>query len=207
MVTGLALALTRPVTLPLALAAGVQWLVRWRRRGETPFDLVERWGLAMSAAVLVASAALWPLITGLVVGDLSAYTKTQHAWRDVAGNRPDTWLVSLHDGASGARWVVVMLIIAGAVGVARHNRHWTLGTRIWVATYPAYILAATPPTSSIFRYALLTGPAWWPWPGVQGMSRGARVGIVCLVTLVGFAAQLWWISRYLVITPASQGTP
>jgi hypothetical protein len=202
-VTGLALALTRPVTAPLAVAAFVVLVVRWRTRDRQAFPPVEQRSLVAATVALVLSAGLWPLVTGLVVGDVSAYSDTQHAWRL---NGRYTWLGSLLHGAPLARWLFVLLVAAGFVGVALRNTRWGTGTRTWVAAYPLYMFAVTPATSSIFRYLLMIGPGMWP-SSVTDPSRRARVTIVVLVTVLGLAVQLLWLRWYFVITPASEGTP
>ena len=206
-VVGLALALTRPVTAPLALAALLEWVLRWRRRADEPFPQRDRWALGSTIAALVASAAVWPLVAGVVVGDLSAYGDTQRAWRDIAGRGSDTWLLSLLHGAPVGRWVFVLALVGLFVAIALRNRTWSDGVRAWVATYPAYVLAATPATSSIFRYLLLAGPAWWPASRVSSPSRRRQVVTVLAVTVVGIATQVLWLYWYFVITPASRGTP
>jgi hypothetical protein len=208
-VVGLALALTRPVTAPLALAAGVVLVQRWRRRGHEEFPVRERWALAGAAAALALSTAVWPLVTGLVVGDASAYAETQRAWRGVAGSRPDTWLQSLLHSAPLGRWVFVAVVIAATVAIALRTTRWGTGIRAWTATYPAFILAATPATSSVFRYLLLVGPAWWPFSphGAPTPSVARRVVLVGTVAVVGLASQALWLYWYFVITPGSRGTP
>jgi hypothetical protein len=206
---GLALALTRPVTAPLALVSAAQFVRRWRRRDVEPFPARERRALLLATVALLASTAVWPLTTGLVVGDWSAYGETQHAWRDIAGNRPDTWLVSLVHGAPFGRWVFLVAFMAVLLVIARYARQWTWGTRVWTFAYPLYIFAATPPTSSLFRYLLVIGPAWWPVPGIAGRvtTRRARVTLMLAVAVVGVALQVVWLRWYFVITPASRGTP
>ena len=206
---GLLLALTRPITLPLAVVTGVELVRRWRRREDEPFPRRERWQLAGVTVSLVAFTGLWPGITGLVVGDWSAYSKTQRAWRSAVETRPDTWLTSLVHGGPPIRWVFVVLVIVGSLAIALRNRQWTSGTRVWTATYPLFILAATPATFSIFRYALLVGPAWWPLPRFdgRGVSASWRVALMVAVAAGGIVTQVFWLDWYFVITPESRGIP
>ncbi|MFZ2014505.1 MAG: hypothetical protein WAV00_11830 [Nocardioides sp.] len=207
---GLALALTRPITLPLAVVVAAQFLLRWRRRREEPFPTRERWTLAVISLALLSAAGLWPLITGVAVGDLSAYAKSQHAWRTIAGNRPDTWLTSMVHGAPLGRWFVVAVVVGLLVLVAARSRErWTWGTRVWTVAYPVFILAATPATSSVLRYLLLLGPAWWPATRIRSSewSTAQRVAVPVTVALVGLASQVWWLSWYFLILPSSHGFP
>lgn len=209
-VVGLLLALTRPITLPLAVVTAAELVRRWRRRDEEPFPRRERWRLAGVTVALVAFAGLWPAITGLVVGDWSAYSETQHTWRVAAGTEAaDTWLSSLLHGAPALRWIFVVLVVVGSVVIALRNRQWSLGTRVWTSTYPLFILAATPVGFSIFRYALLAGPAWWPLPRFdgRGVSRTWRVALIVVVAVGGLLTQILWLDWYFVITPDSRGVP
>ncbi len=84
-----------------------------------------------------------------------------------------------------------------------------LGTRVWTVVYPLFILATTPATSSILRYLLLIGPAWWPAPGIgtRVTSTRSRVLLASAVAVVGLTTQYLWIRSYLVITPDSLGHP
>jgi hypothetical protein len=209
LLVGLLLALTRPITPPLALAAGAQLLRRWRRRDVEPFPRAERWKLGIVTIALAGFAAVWPLVAGLASGDMSAYSETQVAWRSAVGARPDTWLSSLFDGADSARWFFVAAVVAGAVAIAWRNRQWTFGTRIWTVTYPAFILAATPATMSIFRYSLLVGPAWWPLRSFdgRGVSRRWRFALMAVVAVGGITTQVLWLDWYFLLTPDSRGVP
>jgi hypothetical protein len=209
LVVGLLLSLTRPITLPLAVVTGVELVRRWRRQDEEPFPRQERWWLAGLTVVMVALSGLWPAVAGVVVGDWSAYSKTQHAWRSSQAAHADTWLTSLIHGAPPVRWFFVILVVAGSAAIAVRNRQWTSGTRTWTATYPLFILAATPATFSIIRYALLVGPAWWPLPRFdgRGVSTRWRVALMVAVALGGFLTQVLWLDWYFVITPDSRGIP
>ncbi|HEY3528938.1 MAG TPA: hypothetical protein VGK78_07290 [Nocardioides sp.] len=204
---GLALALVRPVTLPLAVAVAVELALRWRRREREDFPARERAALIGAMITIAVSAVIWPLVAGIVVGDLSAYSDTQKAWRGTAGTRPDTWLVSLLHGAPPARWVFVVVVVAVAVWIGWRNRQWTDGTRAWVAAYPAYVLAATPPTSSLFRYLMLLGPGLWPFSKSEAIVREKRGLVVLGIVVLGLATQVLWLYWYFVITPGSRGTP
>jgi hypothetical protein len=209
MIIGAVLALTRPITAPMALVAAAQFVVRWRRREGEAFPRREQVSLALTTVGLAAMAVVWPVVNGLVVGDMSAYAETQRAWRKVAGDRGDSWLGSLAHGAPTGRWVVVVLAAGLLVLIAWKARPWTLGTRVWTVVYPLFILATTPATSSILRYLLLIGPAWWPAPGIGSRvtSTRSRVLLASAVAVVGLTTQYLWLRSYFVITPGSLGHP
>lgn len=210
LVVGLLLAFTRPITLPLVVVTGFELVRRWRRRETDPFPLRERWQLGGVTVALVAFTGLWPAVAGLVVGDLSAYSRTQHAWRvDVAGAGADTWLSSLLHGGTALRWFFVILVVAGSCAIAVRSRHWTSGIRVWTAVYPLFILASTPVTFSVFRYALMVGPAWWPFGRFdgRGVSMRVRLALLAVLALGGIVMQLLWLDWYFVITPDNRGIP
>jgi len=210
LVVGLLLGVTRPITLPLVIVTGAEMVRRWRRRESDPFPKRERLELAGVTVALAAFAGLWPAVSGLVVGDLSAYSKTQHAWRvDVAGADADTWLSSLIHGGTPLRWVFVVLVVGGSLVIALRNAQWTSGTRVWTVTYPLFILATTPVTFSILRYALMVGPAWWPlgrFDG-RGVSSRLRVALLTVVAIGVIVTQILWLDWYFVITPDNRGIP
>jgi hypothetical protein len=81
--------------------------------------------------------------------------------------------------------------------------------RLWPIPYAFYILAATPPTASVLRYALMVGPAWWPAPtwSRDSTSTVRRVVVVSGLILLGLALQWWWLRTYFVIDPYSRGHP
>jgi hypothetical protein len=208
-ITALALALTRPITAPLALVVAGQWLVRWHRREREPFPVGERWQLLGAGVALAGFALIWPLVAGLVVGDVSAYGDTERAWRTFGGNQPDTWLGSLLHGAPLARWLFVLALAGVLIAIAWRARAWTHGTRGWTVAYPVFILAVNPPAFSIFRYALLIGAASWPLPGVGDRvgTRSTRLLLVTSVLVLGVALQFLWLRWYFVLTPDARGAP
>jgi hypothetical protein len=207
---GLALALTRPIVLPLALVAGLHWVVRWRRRGVEPFPPAEA---ARSAAVIVAMAAsflLWPGIAALATHRRDAYFATQSAWYARDAGWP-TWLTGLVGGSDPALTLVVAAACGALVVVLLRApaRLWGFELRSWAWAYPLYILASTKPTTSILRYALLAVVPWWPFPeiGRHVTARRDRLALIALVTLLGIAAQVVWLRWYWVIGPHTLSFP
>ena len=206
----LALALTRPIVLPLALVAGLHWVARWRRRAVEPFPRAEA---VRSALVIVATAAsflLWPAVAAVVTHRPDAYFATQSAWYARDAGWP-TWLTGLVGGGNPA----LTLVVAAACGalvlvlLRKPARLWGFELRTWAWAYPLYILGSTKPTTSIFRYALLAVVPWWPFPeiGRQVTARRDRLALVALVTLLGIGAQLVWLRWYWVIGPDTLSFP
>lgn len=202
---GVALSLTRAVVAPLALVAA--WdLVRRRRAGEAWSSPSQRRLLA-STVVLALSSFIWPLVVGLATGDLGAYWQTQKAWATVAGNDADSWLVSLP--GNPARAVVVVAAAALLGLVCLRARSWPAVLRMWPVAYAVFILAITPATASVFRFAMLLGAPWWPAPewSRRLTSPVARGALLAGVLVLGLLLQWWWLRTYFVIDPASHGHP
>jgi hypothetical protein len=206
----LALALTRPIVLPLAAVAAMQWLMRWRRRKVEHFHRREAVWLGSVVVVGSLSFLLWPAVAALVTGRIDAYSATQRAWLSTTPGWP-TWLISAIDGSTPALTIVV--IVAGAVLafilLRKPARLWRPEMRGWAVMYALYILGSTRPATSIIRYALLAVVPWWPFPeiGRQVTSRRDRVALVALVTMLGIGTQVVWIRWYWVVGPGALSFP
>ena len=208
----LLVAFARPMSLPLALVCGVQWLLRWRRREQEPFEMRERIKLGAAAIWAALSFGLWPAVAALRTGEADAYFKTQNAWAgSSAANGWPSWLQQALHLQSIMAVSVVVGVLGGAIAlvVQRGARAWGPELRTWTWAYPLYILGTARPTSSIFRYLLLTITPFWPVPSVSERVRSvpARVGLVALVAGIGIALQYLWLSAYFVIWPHLKGAP
>jgi hypothetical protein len=208
----LLIAFARPMSLPLALVCGVHWLLRWWHRDQEPFEMRDRIKVGAAAVWAAVTFGLWPLVAGLRTGELGAYFKTQNAW---AGSTADhgwpSWLQqALHFGSTTSVTVVIgVLIGAVALAVQRGAKAWGPELRTWTWAYPLYILGTARPTSSIFRYLLLTITPLWPVPAVSERVKSvpARIGLVALVVGVGVSLQFLWLRAYFVIWPHRMGAP
>ena len=200
----LALALTRPIVLPLALVAGLHWIARWRRRAVEPFPPREA---VRSGCVIVAMAAsflLWPVVAAVGTHRRDAYLATQSAWFAQNTGWP-SWLKAF---AGGSDLALTLLVAAGCAAlvvvlVRAPARLWGVELRTWAWAYPLYILGSTRPTTSVIRYALLAIVPWWPFPeiGQQVTARRDRLALAALVTLLGIGSQLVWLRWFWVIGP------
>ncbi|MGN6160769.1 MAG: mannosyltransferase family protein [Marmoricola sp.] len=201
----LLIALARPMSLPLALVCGVVWIVRWRQRGAEPFELRERLALGAAAVWAAFTFALWPAIVGLRTGVLTAYFKTQNAWAHGSGEHG--WRSWIQQALHFQHPLMSVSVVAGAVVVIaamvlhKGARAWGLELRTWTWAYPLYILGTARPTTSIFRYLMLTVTPLWPAPGLseRAQSLRARAGLVALVLIIGLVGQVLWINAYFVI--------
>jgi len=213
-VVTLLLAVARPVALPLALVCGIHWLVRWRHRDSEPFERRDRMVVGAAALTAAASFGLWPLIVGLRTGEPNAYFLTQKAWAQQAHPGQAGWSSWLQEAIHLQHWWAVGVVVAIAAMVAgillqRGRRVWGAELRIWTWAYPLYILGTVRPTTSMFRYLLLTVTPWWPLPEVSERARSvrARSALVAMVVLVGLVSQYFWLKYYFVIWSGRQGAP
>lgn len=199
-----ALALTRPVALPVAAVLGVTWLMRMRARRDEPFPRREAVAHAALAVGGAASFAVWPLVCGLVTGELDGYAQTQRAWAGGGAGGWGTWLSPVVTGEQLAVLVVSVPVLLWFAWLAlrRPSRVWGPELRAWVVLYPLYILAVSRPTTSVVRYLALTTTTAWPFPDLSARARTtrARIALVTAVVAVGLLAQWAWIDWLWVRT-------
>jgi hypothetical protein len=212
----LAIALTRPLTLPLAGVLVVYAFLRWRRRDEQPFPTRERAQLAGLTLLLVALAALWPATATIISGTPDAFTGTIGAWPGNQGGNGlmTNWLtLSFAVGAVGL--LVGLLVLLLGYAVLRPAASF-LGfeLRAWSLIYPLYMLAVTRPNAGIIRYLLLAIGPLWPLAETAPNDEtrwGATVRwtFPLAFALLGLIGQYYWATRVFTIdeSPATQPFP
>ncbi len=206
----LALALTRPIVLPLATVAAAHWFVRWRRRAVDPFPRREATTSAAVIAAMAASFLLWPTVAAVVTGRPDAYFVTQRAWLHKTPGWP-TWLTGF---VGGSELAMTLLVATGCIALIfvvlrKPARLWGSELRAWAILYPLYILGSTRPATSIFRYALLAVVPWWPLPeiGRHVKSLRERLSLAAFVIVLGIGAQIVWMRWYWVVGPYALSFP
>ncbi|HEX6487154.1 MAG TPA: hypothetical protein VF012_10620, partial [Nocardioidaceae bacterium] len=192
------------------------WLARWREEGR-PRTVRDWLKPAGTVAVTGASTFLWPSIAWLATGERDAFFASQEAWRQTAH---DSFLSASVLGQA----LESPLLMAVAVGMLalflflalRHPAgRWGAELRGWVAVYPAYIMLATQPTMSVFRYLMFALVPWWPLPEAgegpeeSDASKVLRWGLLVLVISCGVVLQYFWVTRvYSVdLSPTLQAFP
>jgi len=211
LMAALALSLTRPIVLPVAVVAAVHWYSRWRRRETEPFHPTERFRLGIVTVGAGASFLIWPIVAAVATGRADAYFVTQRAWLSGDVRGWPSWILTLVHGSSPA--LVVLFPVAAATLLLLVLRGpasaWGPEVRAWALTYPLYLLGSTTPTTSIFRYAMLSVVPWWPAPdvGVYVSSRRARWALATAVCLLGICVQVAWMRWFFVIGPAALERP
>ena len=196
--------LTRPIVLAFGPLFALLWWLRWRARDETDSARHDRWWLAGLTLATPAVFLIWPAVAWGVTGRRDAYTATQYVWlADAEGTSWRSWVHRLVVERDLNIAIVSVLAVAFATFalLRRGARLWGSELRLWAGGYFIYLLLATRPTSSIFRYAMLGVIPWWPAPELGAdASRSARCVILIGIAALGFAGQVLWID-WLVLRP------
>jgi hypothetical protein len=136
---------------------------------------------------------------------------TQRAWLSTEVHGWPNWIFVLWHGSAPALLVVLPVAIATLVFLVlrRPAKAWGAELQIWSLVYPLYLLVSTTPTTSIFRYAMLSIVPWWPIPEVGGHVRTGRdrMALAVLVGLIGVSIQVAWLRWFWVISPAAIERP
>ncbi|MGL5858002.1 MAG: hypothetical protein ACRC35_06285 [Angustibacter sp.] len=210
----LLLGLTRAVAAPLLLVIAWHGIARWRSRADDRFDWRQRVGLGLLSAATVASAALWPVIAGVVTGIPDAFLQTQARW----GQRPTDgpfllWIQWAWRGAGIAGVAALLGVVATGIHLVlgRHGRWLPAELRVWTIGYPLYLLAVTYPITSTWRFLLLNLPlaavvgslmVHGSW--VRRFTLPTRVWLLAAGCLIGLA---WWTSTLLTRIPWADSPP
>ena len=205
------LALTRPIVLPLALVVAVHGFVRLRQEGRG-FSIRERWVVAVTATVTAGLLGLWPVVADLATGHRNTYLDTLAAWpvnqrsNGVLGG----WFEAVVEfGPVGATALAAVIFVV-FVAARRGARLWGVELRVWGLVYPLYLVAATRPSPSIFRYFMLSIAPLWPFVGVSLSRLGrfspwARWLLLALVLAVELPLQYVWTTNvYTFSTSAAE---
>jgi hypothetical protein len=210
LLASIALAFVRPIALPMAAVAALHWYGRWRVRRTVEFPRRERLTAALGVVVTGASFLAWPLVAALVTHRRDAYFVTQRAWYKPDETGWETWLSSVGNGSP----VIPILVVVGmgallVILLRPAAKRWGPELRWWSFLYTLFVLGSTRPTTSIFRYAVLSVIPWWPFPeiGDRVTSRRGRLALFAWVLVLGILVQVVWMRWYYVIGPAALDHP
>lgn len=210
---GVLLSLTRPISLALVAALALLLILDPHLRDNAR----KRW-VAYSACtvIVVASVGIWPLIAWLSTGEPKAYTLTQGAWLANGGELGlwGTWLVApIYHGDFTLGFFSLSIVAVCLLPLLRPaSRLWGSELRAWTVAYPLVMLISTRPSSSAFRYLLLTITPFWPlpelWnPSAQTVQKVARVLMPSLLISFFLYLQWVWLSEIYVVTREPQYHP
>jgi hypothetical protein len=206
----LVLALSRPVVAPFALVVLVHLIVRWRARHRDPFPMQERVQVVLLGLFSAASGLLWPAIVGWVTGVGSAYAKTQGTWRSGGEVRPFSQafgIARLLLGEHGVLWLLLGCLAFTGIVLSPWGRRVGAELQGWLLAYPAYLLAATEPWTSTFRYLLLMFPLGAVAAGVLRDRPRLMWAAVAVLSVVGLVLQVRWVNHLLVFVPPTDYPP
>ncbi len=213
----LALGLTRPIALPLAVVVVVACVMRWRERGTRPLGVPERWAMAVTVVATGVSGLLWTAVAWAGTGRRDAYPTTMTAWRgegsiDVVQPWLELyrWSLEYQDRqfVLPLLGLVVPLALSLLLFVPRLADGVDLRLKVWSASYALYLLAVVDGTTSIFRYLVPLFPlaivllgahrrrvsGWWRW----------RTTFWVVAGIVGQVGWIWWL---VLFEPPSDWPP
>jgi hypothetical protein len=109
-----------------------------------------------------------------------------------------------------AGFLVALGVMVAAIWLQRRTFGLVLTT--WALAYLAYILTMTAPSPSILRYLMLCVVPFWPLLRDPAPSRSTRTALllpVGIVSLLGVAAQAWWVLTVFTVhqSPLLQAHP
>jgi len=201
----LLLSLSRPVVAPFAVVVLVHLVLRWRARAHDPFPVSQRAQVVGLGVLAAASTLLWPALVGVATGVPDAYRQTQGAWRTSGRVEPfdqALGIVRLLWGDNGPWYLLLGALLLATVVLSPWGRALGAELQTWCVAYPAFLLAATEPWTSTFRFLLLAFPlgalaavaARWRW-------------LVALLAVAGLLLQIVWVDQLLVFTPPADYAP
>lgn len=155
------LGFSRAVALPFAAVVAGHAVARWRARSDDPFPPSQRVAVVVLGLVSAAAGVAWPVLVGLVHGDLFLYADIQSAWRggETVWLRP-WWSMSQFLLGQWAGPVALVLLLAGTAVWLSGRRARALGPELlgWCVAYVLYLLVVVEPFTSLFRFLLLLFP-------------------------------------------------
>jgi hypothetical protein len=198
------LSLTRPVTPPLAVVVAVHALLRFRGRARDPIRRGEVVWMAVLAVVSAASVSLWSTITSVVTNGALATGANRGSVSNALVVGRFGWFTNAyeHIGWIGVVALVLLVVLFVAVALSPLTRTWGVEVRTWFAIYPIFLLFVAGVHTGMFRYLLLAFPLpllliGSPQPGTIPRKRAA---VVVIVSVVGLALQVPWVTYALVVT-------
>ncbi len=200
----LLLSLTRQVTPPLAVVVLVHAFLRYRHRAQDPIRRSEAVGMAVLAVVSAGSVSLWSRLTSVITSGVKATGADRGNVSSVLGRGRFGWFTNAyeHIGWIGVAGLVLLVVLLVGLAFSPLTRTWGVEVRTWFAIYPVFLLFVAGVHTGMLRYLLLGFPlallvVGSPPPDTIPRRRAA---LVVVVSLVGLALQIPWVSQALVVT-------
>ncbi|KQV06878.1 hypothetical protein [Leifsonia sp. Root112D2] len=197
---GVLAAFTRPGALALALALGIQLLVRLLRRETVGWRKAS--AIIVAGAVIAAAGLAWPVIASAVTGHPGAYLETELSWWTGFVGRvsfvPLTpWFIMAGRYLGVAGIVLVIAVIAGFAWWLSRRSLRRVGEDIvgFGASYGLYLVAVFLPQQSLFRLLMPLAPLLGdPALSRTRLRRGVLLGAA--IALQPVAIVLLWFLGY-----------
>jgi hypothetical protein len=206
------MALTRPSGLAFALALGLHFLWRYRRRFVEDFPDREQLAAVIATIFSAFAGIAWLLVAWAVTGIPNAYTETELAWRsayigyqELVPFTPWIWSGSFWLQFDEGPWIIAgaaaFIIGFFALLFTPAARRLGVDLRFWLASYMLYLLAVFFPQSSTFRLLVPLAPAL----GIlaQPKSPVYRFALIAL----SIAGQIWWVRNAWFISEQDWSPP
>jgi hypothetical protein len=197
------LSLTRLVTPPLAIVVLVHAGLRLRNRARDPIRPGESVWMMVLAVVSAASVLAWPTVASAITSEVRA-TGTKRSVSSAVITGRFGWFTNSYEhigwiGVAGLALLVILLVV---LALSPLTRTWGVEVRTWFAIYPIYLLFVVGVHTGVLRYLLLAFPLAMlavgsPPPGTFPRKRAA---LVVILSVIGLALQIPWVSQALVVT-------
>jgi hypothetical protein len=193
------LSFTRLITPVLGVVVVVAILARVRSEGWAGLTRRQRWGAGVLAGYAVLGAAAWPTLASRLMGEGARFNRaTMQATTTGLGWFGEAWTQL---GAAGVLLVLGLLAVPVVAGLTSRGSLWGTELRAWSVAYPAYVLALTPITGGVLRYALLSPTLGLLVVSPRLLARRPRAQLVVVLVAVacGLATQWLFVRHMLVI--------
>ena len=195
----LVLAFTRLVTAPIAVVCAVQVLHMLLRRRSSP-SRKDLFGLCAVSVVAILGTWAWGWFT-LIINATSPARRPSptsvlnFGW--FGGSvRIGQWPIAVALG--------ILVVILVVISLGRWTADWPLPLRTWLWVYPSFLFVVTGMHGGILRYLLLCpGLALLPAASRGIFPPRTRTFVVMAACLLGLALQVYYIDKFLVVSPGT----
>lgn len=200
----IALSLTRPGALAIALTLVLHWIYRFAKRSRSRFPMKQRVLVAFVAFLAAIAGVVWIFIAGAMTGHPTAYLETELAWRSAYIGYQELlpftpWILASQWWMPGVwGYVVLGAAVAGFAVFLFTPAVKRLGVdiRFWLVSYALYVLAVFFPQSSTFRILAPLFPLWGAVAAPKSQVYRVLIAIVCVALQWGWLLIGWRIDGY-----------
>lgn len=200
----IALSLTRPGALAIALTLVLHWVYRFAQRSRSRFPMKQRVLVAFVAILAAVAGVAWMFIAGAMTGHPMAYLETELAWRSAYIGYQELlpftpWILASQWWMPGVwGYVVLGATVAGFAVFLFTPAVKRLGVdiRFWLVSYALYVLAVFFPQSSTFRILAPLFPLWGAVAAPKSRVYRVIIALACVALQWGWLLIGWRIDGY-----------